>query len=880
MRGIVPIKAGTRLGPYAIDQLLGAGGMGEVYRAHDTRLDRLVALKVLPDALAADAAHLARFQREAKTISALNHAHICALHDIGQHETTHYLVLELLEGETLATRIARAPLPPSQVERLGAQIADALAAAHRHGLVHRDLKPANIMVTATGVKLLDFGLAKAMATPVSISAVPATIVGDGPATAEGQIVGTLQYMAPEQVQGLATDARTDIFALGAVLYEMLTGRKAFEAPTPAGLIGRILQSDPPSIKSLAPGTPDALAALVERCLAKDPQDRWQSAHDVRLQLEWLQSRTSGTSERPAAPEASLWRRWRVPLAAALVGAVLAAAPLMLLPWRPGTTNAGQPRRFDMALPAGTVLRSGLTSDVPEISPDGRWVVHGATVNGKRQLHLRNVATQALTVLADNEDATYPFWAPDSRSVGFFGRDGIEALSIDGGSARVLVPAAAGWGASWDSNRIVFSSREGLYTIPAAGGQPTRIDGIPALQSGRVYVQPRLLPEGRGFLLHTWPEPSVRLASFDTPGTQLLADDAGSSSSRFAVGHLLRVREGTLLARPLDVRAAQFTGSELSLAQGVRSMSAARDGTILFRSTVESITEQPTWFDRKGARVGTLAEPGHYGGMTLSPDGRRAATWKVDSGNQDVWEIDLSTGVLSRMSRDPALDSDATWSPDGTRLAFTSSRSGDFAVYVRDVATGRETLAASLPGRSLVVDGWTPDGQALVVRTSGPPRGVFLATLVESPTLRPIANPGFSVDETQVSPDGHWVAYNSNESGAWEVYVARFPDFTSSRRVSVAGGVQPKWRGDGKELFYLAADAAMMSVAVAAGAEFAAERPVTLFATGIDPNPNLPQYGVTPDGQRFIGLDGGRPQREVFTVLLNWLTPENLARMRP
>ncbi len=351
------LSSGTRLGPYAIESLLGSGGMGEVYRARDTRLDRAVALKVLPEDLAADTAHHARFQREARIISSLNHPHVCALHDIGQHESQHYLVLELLEGETLAARLTRGALSQGQAVRVGAQIADALAAAHRHGLVHRDLKPANVMLTPSGVKLLDFGLAKPVSTEVVVTPLSATVVGGAPATAEGQIVGTLQYMAPEQVQGLPTDARTDIFALGAVLYEMLTGRTAFAAPTPAGLIASILRSDPPAVSASVPGTPGSLDAVIERCLAKEPGDRWQSAHDVKLQLEWLQSHATGAVASPP-PTAVQRRRWRVPLAAAIAGALVAATPLAVALWRsPAGPVDLVPRRLEMTLPKGTVLRA-------------------------------------------------------------------------------------------------------------------------------------------------------------------------------------------------------------------------------------------------------------------------------------------------------------------------------------------------------------------------------------------------------------------------------------------------------------------------------------------------------------------------------------------
>jgi hypothetical protein len=879
------LNSGTRLGPYAIESLLGAGGMGEVYRARDTRLDRAVALKVLPEDLAADAAHHARFQREARIISSLNHPHVCALHDIGQHESQHYLVLELLEGETLAARLARGALSQGQAVRVGAQIADALAAAHRHGLVHRDLKPANVMLTPSGVKLLDFGLAKPVSAEVVVTPLAATVVGVAPATAEGQIVGTLQYMAPEQVQGLPTDARTDIFALGAVLFEMLTGRKAFEAPTPAGLIASILRSDPPAVSASVPGTPASLDAVIERCLAKEPGDRWQSAHDVKLHLEWLQSHASGAVASPV-PTAVPRRRWRLPLATAIAGAIVAATPLAVALWRsPSSPVDLVPRRLEMTLPAGAVLRSDQPIDIPEISPDGRWVAYAATVVGRRQLHLRSLASTESRVLVDG-DVTYPFWAPDSRALGFFSQGSLKTISIGGGAARVVAPAPSPLGGSWAGGRILFASAPsgdlldaGLYTIPETGGTPARLETVPPPE-GNGYVLPRLLPDGRSFLIGILPQRSLRLASLDSPESRLITEVDGLAAPlvRFADGHLIWARGEQLVTRAFDPRSGQLTAPEVPLAQGVGSYSVASDGTIVFQTRSASPVTQPTWFDRRGVPGGTLADPDAYMGLSLAPNGRHAAVWKGGGdGNVDLWEVDLSTGVLSRMTSDPAADSDATWAPGGTRVAFSSTRSGRNAVYVKDVASGREALVASIAGAALVVDGWTPDGRALVARQVVAPRTTYLVALDGDRTPRPLVANTFTVDETQVSPDGRWAAYNSNESGTWEVYVARFPAFTSRRRVSTAGGVQPQWRRDGKELFYLALDSSMMSVSIDAGAELTVQRPTKLFATGIRPHPGMSQYGVTPDGQRFLGLNRDVPARETLTVLLNWLTPGNLGR---
>jgi eukaryotic-like serine/threonine-protein kinase len=871
----MPLQAGTRLGPYEVLSLIGAGGMGEVYQARDTRLDRKVAIKVLAPELATDAEFRARFEREAKAISALNHPHICGLYDIGREHDTEYLVLELLEGETLDRRIARGPLPLAQVLRFGIEITDALEAAHQRGIVHRDLKPGNIMLTAAGAKLLDFGLAKhTVGAAGHALSMLATAPGTG--TAQGTIIGTLQYMAPEQVQGAPADARTDIFALGTILYEMATGRRAFEAKTQASLIAKILETDVPAVSTLAPLAPPGLDHVVQVSLAKERADRWQVAHDVRLELQWIEAQGSRTELLPTAAvlrKPTAWVPWTVAVLAciALVGTALPRSPTRL--------PLATPVRFEVTLPDD--VRVDPTSDRAEISPDGQRLVFSADVNGRQVLFIRDLVATTLLRLNDTEDAFFPFWSPDSQTLAFFAKGKLKRISVTGGRPRVLADAD-GWlrsitgGGTWANGTILFAVSDGsIVRVPDTGGKLTRVDTVPWKAGESAFVWPRFLPDGRHFVVSKISDPALYVASLDAVGMQQVAEEG--SRALYAAGHLVFFRGPSVFARPFDAARLAFTGPEVKLIERAAFFSTSTTGTVVYRPS-RITPSQLTWFDRHGRRTRTLAEPGTYLQVVLSARGHRASLVRPDTqevaqaqANSDIWDVDLRSGILSRVTTDPTTDTDPSWSPDERQIAFSSRRTGPMGVFLKDVNSGAEEPLVAWK-EPVFLDEWTPDGQFIIFHTRD--RAVWAVPVSGDRKPRMLINTPYAKDEVHVSPDGQWVAYNADESGRWEVYVAKFPEFTGKRQISSAGGVQPQWRGDGKELFYLGIDRRLMAVRVTAGAEFAVSPPAALFATGLEPNSGRPQYAVTRDGQRFLGLERAEEERNTLTILLNWLRPNS------
>jgi eukaryotic-like serine/threonine-protein kinase len=869
------LQPGATLGPYEIVSLLGAGGMGEVYRARDTRLDRSVALKVLAPELAADPDFRARFAREAKAISALNHAHICGLHDIGREHDTDYLVLELLEGETLAARLERGPLSLAQVLRFGIEIADALEAAHRLGIVHRDLKPANVMVTPAGVKLLDFGLAK-NTTGAGGQALSQLATAPGTATAQGTILGTLPYMAPEQVQGLPADARTDLFALGTILHEMATGRRAFEASTQASLIGKILETEPPVVSLLAPLAPPALDHVVQGCLAKAPVDRWQTAHDVKMQLQWIQAQGSQAVPAPSAVMPQRRAGW-VPWIVAAVGVSTAlVTTALLLSSGPATTQT--PIRFDLVLPAE--MRQGDFS-VGAISPDGQRFVFETTVNGRDQLALRDMASTGLVVLAGTEGGGGPFWSSDSRSIAFFSLNGglaqLKRIPAAGGPVRVICDTPSldfsiPIDGTWRGGVILFTNGGPITRVAATGGTPTHLETLPWKPGQRGYASVQLLPDGHHLLVSFADDPALYGASLDAPGTRKILDEG--APARYAAGHVFYARGEGLFARPLDPERLLVSGAEVQIADRAGFaerpgfFSVSDGGTVVYRPEGVAASRL-TWFDRSGRQTGTLGEPAPYGQVVLSPRGRHATVVRRDTqGNGDIWDADVASGIFSRLTTHPADDTDPSWSPDERALAFGSERTGRRAMFVKDVVSGREEPLGTF-GEPAAIDEWTRDGRFIIFRTVG--KAVYAMPLSGDRTPRLLANTPYIEDEVHVSPDGRWVAFQADESGRFEIYVAAFPKFTSKRQISSGGGLQPQWRGDGRELFYLSPDSTLMSVRVDAGTEFTASRPAPLFTSNISPfgGGTQPQYAVTADGQRFLGLErvgGGK----AFTFLVNSL----------
>lgn len=868
------LSPGTRLGPYEITVAIGAGGMGEVYRARDTRLDRTVAVKVLAPELGADPVFRQRFEREARTISALSHSHICVLHDVGREGETDYLVFEHLEGRTLAQRLKAEPggLKLADALRIAMEVAGALDAAHRHGIVHRDLKPGNIMLTATGAKLLDFGLAKRQPGPEAV-AQSALSTGEAPATSQGTVIGTLQYMAPEQIQGRDADARTDVFALGEVLYEMVTGRRAFEGQNRVSIIAKILEVDPPPLSSLVAVSPPALDRIVQRCLAKDPEDRWQSARDVLLELRWVSE--SGAVE-PARPEAGrLAARW-LPWALAAAGAVAAGLAWTL---RPAPVAPARPAmRFDVALPPNMSLEDW--RGCPVLSPDGRSLVVPVAVDGRSMLALRRIEEPAVVPLAGTEGGRAPFFSPSGRSLAFFAGRKLKRIDLAGGSAVTLADArGAGNSGDWNRDGVLLFAPggpgTGLLQVGESGGQPQPVTTPNAERGDIAHVFPRFLPDGRSFLFTVrGREPGIYLGALGSPNSRRLVD-AASRAYYVEPGYLVFQRGRTVLAAPIDAGPAAASGAAFPIAEQVfalqYSATPAGDLAYVFDGGVSA---RLAWFARDGRRLAEVGQPGPYRQVALSRSGRRVALQSgeaVERGTEaDIWVMDLATGVISRLTTDPALETDPAWSPDERSLAFGTDRTGTGTVFVKDLATGQERLLFEFPGR-VVLDEWTPDGKFVVFRSEGFKIHALPMTGDRTPRVI-VDNPSPTVrDQSHVSPDGRFIAFNSDESGRWEAHVASFPDFANQRQVSSDGGMQPVWRRDGRELFYLSPRGELMSVEVRAGAGATLETsaPRVLFRTSLNPSVQVGEYAVSADGQRFLLLEPVGDRTAAISLLLNW-----------
>jgi Tol biopolymer transport system component len=880
------VRAGERLGPYKILSLLASGGMGEVYRARDTRLDRTVAVKVLPAAFAANPVRRERFEREARAIATLAHPHICALYDVGHQDGVDFLVFEHLEGETLASRLRRGPIPADQAVRYGMELADALDEAHRRGIVHRDLKPANIMITSTGAKLLDFGLAQLLGREVLSSAggPPGETVS---LTTEGTILGTVQYMAPEQVEGRETDHRADIFALGAVLYELVTGEKAFKGESPASQMAAILNSDPRPVSVVQPdaGVSRAFDHVVQRCLSKDPGERWQSAHDVMLELAWL----GGTV--PSATEPTVSGRWRVhsrlgwAVAASLGAVTLALAVLVVSGGDADVARSTEQVRFTVAAPENGALSTG--TFLMALSPDGRHLAFVASApGGPPFLWIRPLDSVTAHALAGTEGATAPFWSPDGRSVAFVADGKLKRIDIEGATPVVLASDAAPFPGAWGAEGVIlfFRGAHGILgnisKVSAQGGEVAAATTLDATRGEVADSEPRFLPDGRHFLFVAGGTKNVLcLASLDSTA-RLRTMAVESFDTRYVEpGYLLWHRGGTVLAQPFDVSAFRLSGRPASIATQVRYhmgtdsavYSASSTGILAYRSVA---TTRLTWFDRHGTPAGWVGPPGSYSDPSLSHDGKRLAVCQLDpeTGTRDIWLCDVERGVWSRLSFNPADDIRPVWSSDDRRVLFASNRNGFFDLFVRNIEQGAEDeLVENTPPHKWPID-WSPDGRfilymnAMSLHASILPLG---GKPTEAPTAFAEATPG-----DRLSGDGRWLAFSVRRTPgvAPDVYVTSFPAGDHTERISSSGGIDPKWRRDGKELFYLAPDGRLMAVQVDGAREFKHGAPQPLFQTTLSvPAPNSPesrrQYDVTPDGQRFLLNQplGDTP----LTIVLNW-----------
>jgi eukaryotic-like serine/threonine-protein kinase len=878
----------TKLGPYEIVSGIGAGGMGEVYRARDTRLDRTVAIKVLPEHLADKTDLRERFEREARTVASLNHPHICTLFDIGHQDGTDFLVMEYLEGETLAERLKKGPLPLDQVLQYAIEIADALDKAHRKGVTHRDLKPGNIMLTKTGTKLLDFGLAKlkqdVAPANVQLSQLP---TAQNAITAEGTILGTLQYMAPEQVEAGEVDARTDIFAFGTVVYEMATGKKAFEGKTSASVMAKILEVDPPSMASLQPMTPPALDRVVKKCLAKEPDDRWHASKDLCDELKWIAE--GGSQPGIAAPVVARRKArerlgWIVAVVA-VIAFVAALAPAILF-LRQSSTDA-QPIRFTIGVPPKGAFPFGAASPWPAVSPDGRQIAFAASTGGRVTLWVRSLSSlsaQSLTGLAVlGVTVPFPFWSPDSHYIGFFTDGKLKKAAVSGGPAETLCDARSPGGGTWNQDgAIVFSQAGELFRVSSAGGEPQALTKVDSAREEQSHVLPRFLPDGKHFLyvvLALKPENAgIYVGSLDSASQPMRLLNA-SSQVEYSVGHLLFVRGNTLEAQLFDASHLRLAGEAFPVAEGIgnnlangrAALGASPNGTLVYRGN--NGMANLAWLDRSGKH---LAAPGEFTQaithFSLSADEKHAAL----AMNGDLWVVDLARGTTSRLTFGSLVGDGSAWSPDGSHVYFAGNLGGVQGLYQKaSDGSGNEELVLK-KGGAFPVD-VSRDGKLLLYQATEAQTGGDLWILPLSGERRPRAflQNRFDEGEGQFSPDGRWIAYVSNETGSLEVYVQLSAGSGGKWQVSVGGGEQPRWRADGKEIFYVSAGK-LMAVEISTEPRFQAGPARVLFDDpdaalgGHDWRTGGNHYAVSADGKRLLVLEPTNAVLETpLTVVVNW-----------
>jgi Tol biopolymer transport system component/predicted Ser/Thr protein kinase len=875
------LRTGTQLGPYEILSAIGAGGMGEVYRARDTRLERIVAVKILPDHLADRAELRERFEREARTVASLNHPHICTLYDTGHQDGTDFLVMEYLEGETLAERLKKGPLPLDQVLQYAIEISDALDKAHRKGITHRDLKPGNIMLTKSGTKLLDFGLAKLRGPQAAVANLSVLPTERSSLTGQGTILGTLQYMAPEQLEGREVDARTDIFAFGAVVYEMATGKKAFEGKSQASLIAKILETDPPPISSLQPMTPPALDRVVKRCLAKDPDDRWQSARDLTAELKWIAEGSSqaGLGMAGMTPARRHWSKvllWSAAVLAACVVVGLTVWPFRPVPPRPVT-------RFTISLPAGQHL-VGLDTPAIALSPDGTRLAYiAAQGSNLPQLYLRAMASPDARPIPGTEGATDPFFSPDGQWLGFFTGGKLKKVSVSGGATVTLGDAGSPQGASWGSQGVIaFGSEQAavLVQVSDAGGTP---QALTHLEKGETdHDWPEFLPGDKAVLFAASGDDrangQVAIQSLATGARRNLMQ--GATHPHYAPsGQLVYAHAGSLMAVPFDPQRLALTGSAAPVVEGVLQSTNSGAAQYSFSATGSlvyvtgalqaMIQRKLVWVSRNGAEQPLPAPLREYGDPRLSPDGRRLAV----AIEEQVWLYDLSRATLSRFTFDGDQNLFPAWRPDGKRIAFWSTKEGPQNIFwqLSDGSGGLERLTTSQDAQAPT--SWSPDGQVLAFVEDTPNKRFEIWVLrMGDHKAQPFLQTRFNEAGPRFSPDGRWLAYVSDESGRYEVYVQPYPGPGGKWQISTEGGTEPVWNPNGRELFYRNRDK-MMAVDIATQPSFTAGKARMLFEGRYveTPNPATTYYDVSPDGQRFLMIKESEQSSAAtqINVVLNW-----------
>ena len=899
------MASGTRIGSYEVLAALGAGGMGEVYRARDTRLHRDVALKILPESFAADPERRARFEREAQVLASLNHPHIAQIYGIeegppdggpynagvgaGFSRPVRALVMEFVDGETLADRIARGPIPLDEALAIARQITDAIDAAHDRGIIHRDLKPANIKITSEGVaKVLDFGLAKLNANdsngsnaPNALSMSP-TITSPVMATGVGMLLGTAAYMSPEQARGKAVDKRADIWAFGCVLYEMVTGRRAFTGDDVGEVMAAVIRGEPERT-----AVPARLRRLIDSCLEKDPRKRLRDIGDAwRL----LDDADSAIVRTPA--------RTRVVFPWA-IAALAVSAVIAMVVWaatRPAATPVTA--QFTVGPSPARTFRDLFTGAA--VSPNGRALVFSGVdgqQGGANLLYVRPIDELAARPLAGTADADFPFWSPDSSTIAFFADGKLKRVDLTGGTPFVLADAPRAGGGTWNRNGVLlFAARGGLYTVPASGGAASLVLPEQSASQARIRMFPMFLPDGDRFIYLFAPFGSssqgggIWVSSIGHPNDerQLLA---ATYKALYAAGeddgpgHLLFVRDATLLAQTFDPRTLTLSGEAVPIVTDVtvainsrrasfwvadmRTLVVGRGGSVRDRAKL-------AWFDRGGSALGDAGTENIFSSMRLSPDAQRIAIGVRDSaGRDDQWVLDVARRTMSRLTFDTARETWPVWSPDGQQVAFGSDRSGTYQLFRKDARGAGPDQVVSVGGSNKVLNDWSPDGRYLLYSEYATDLGdnIWAWPLSGDAKPIPVVRTPFADTSGQFSPDGKWVAYMSNESGRDEIYLQTFPPSSGKWQVSTAGGRSPRWRGDGREVFYVTAtqeSQAIMAVDVrlgSAGVELGT--PHRLFSTSM-PLGNSYPYDVTRDGQRFV-VQQLLPQSAAppLTVILNW-----------
>jgi Tol biopolymer transport system component/predicted Ser/Thr protein kinase len=859
------VKEGSQVGPYRLLSRLGEGGMGEVWKALDTRLDRTVAIK-FPKLQFSE-----RFQREAQSVAALNHPNICTLYDVGPD----YLVMEYVEG-----RPPKGPQPETEAVRIGLEIAAALDAAHRQGIVHRDLKPANILVTKSGVKLLDFGLAKLYAAgPPAASETTLTT----PITGEGAVLGTPQYMAPEQVEGKPADARTDIFAFGCVLYEMLTGRRAFQGKSPASVAAAILAGEPPRIHELQPMTSPVLERVVKTCLAKDPDDRWQSARDLQHALQGV--RESAGAPAPRGPHARAG--W---IAAGLLLIATAALGYLAFGRAP---EAARPVRFSIMGPENSTLYE------PRVSPDGERIAlsvvssGGFLTGGIRQIYVRGLNSTELVAVPGTEGATDIFWSPDSRSIGFYADGRLKRVDLAGGQPQTLCTVADVTYGDWNRDDVILlgGQRRGLMRVPAQGGVPELVTTPDPRKRELDHLDPVFLPDGKRFV---YVARQVQ-GQFHAKWGSLDGKESGELPIQSALiqyvppGYLLFPREGAVFAQKLDVRSMKLAGTPWMVGGPVfennnltYQFSASGNGVLAWRTAVARTLSELVWFDASGRRAGAVGPPAYYGSPALAPDGSRLAVdiYDPSTKTRDIWILDLNRGSRTRFTFDPGDDVDPVWSPDGRRVAWSSDRKGVRDLYVKS-ASGTDQdeplLVSSLPKTT---EDWSQDGGHLIFKQpveGGASLSIFALPMGPGAERKPfpVRATEFMERQGQLSPNSKFLAYSSNQSGRQlQVYVQPFPPTGGRWQVSPSVGTEPRWKADGKELYYLSGNKLLAAAVKMDGASFEAGVPRVLFEARFATQGGRNRYVVARDGRFLVNaLPEQTPaERSSISVLVNWPAP--------